>query len=217
VRCPPLTPLPPPSPPPLPHTLHQCGGDTAAAKAGAPPPPDALLRCAHCPRVAHPACLADRGFTGAGGAAGVGASGFSCPQHRCVGCERSTAAAGGLLFRCVDCAAAFCEDCLAEDAVESLGRWGEMEALGYQGRQAYWIRCEECIEGGGDGGAGGDGGGGGGDGDGGGSSDEEDVLAEDEVAADGSGGGDGGGDGNDGDDGNEEDDDGDEDKEDKLE
>lgn len=26
-----------------------------------------------------------------------------CPQHKCCMCVRNTAAAGGMLFRCVDC------------------------------------------------------------------------------------------------------------------
>ncbi|CAN0541615.1 unnamed protein product, partial [Laminaria digitata] len=42
---------------------------------------------------------------------------FVCPQHRCVGCSRTTPAAGGLLFRCQTCVNAFCEDCVPEDEV----------------------------------------------------------------------------------------------------
>ena len=32
--------------------------------------------------------------------------------------------------------------------MESLGRNRELEALGYYGKQVYWIRCVDCVEGG---------------------------------------------------------------------
>ncbi|KAK9840665.1 hypothetical protein WJX81_008358 [Elliptochloris bilobata] len=41
---------------------------------------------------------------------------WACPHHKCVECGRSTAAAGGLLFRCQGCANAYCEDHLPHDA-----------------------------------------------------------------------------------------------------
>jgi hypothetical protein len=37
--------------------------------------------------------------SGSSAVTGGGVGGYSCPQHRCTGCDRSTAAAGGLLFR----------------------------------------------------------------------------------------------------------------------
>ena len=31
--------------------------------------------------------------------------------------------------------------------MESLGRNDELESLGYYGKQCYWIRCVDCVEG----------------------------------------------------------------------
>jgi hypothetical protein len=60
-------------------------------------------------------------------------------------CNRNTASAGGLLFRCVDCPHAYCEDCLEDELCESLGRWKPMEQLNYITKMAYWIRCQGCV------------------------------------------------------------------------
>eukprot|EP00612_Vaucheria_litorea_P001690 CAMPEP_0171456008 /NCGR_PEP_ID=MMETSP0945-20130129/2674_1 /TAXON_ID=109269 /ORGANISM="Vaucheria litorea, Strain CCMP2940" /LENGTH=312 /DNA_ID=CAMNT_0011981361 /DNA_START=124 /DNA_END=1063 /DNA_ORIENTATION=- len=105
----------------------------------------AALQCAHCPRTAHASCLESFNRTPSSSSGGI--SGFTCFQHRCKGCDRTTSAAGGLLFRCVSCPSAFCEDCLQEDSVESIGRWREVEKLGYVSKQAYWIKCERCLGG----------------------------------------------------------------------
>ena len=43
---------------------------------------------------------------------------WSCPQHRCWSCDRTAGAAGGLLFRCVGCPAAYCEDCVPQDRID---------------------------------------------------------------------------------------------------
>ncbi len=99
-----------------------------------------FVECGYCPRAYHMSCMARAGvryaLTG----------NLVCPQHRCVGCDRTTAAAGGLLFRCLTCTSAFCEDCLLEDDIESFGRSSIMEALGYHATQVYWIKCERCSE-----------------------------------------------------------------------
>lgn len=61
-----------------------------------------LLCCGYCPRTYHRACL---------GMASRSAGGqFSCPQHKCAKCERSSAEAGGMLFRCTVCPCSYCED-----------------------------------------------------------------------------------------------------------
>lgn len=73
---------------------------------------------------------------------------FVCSQHRCVGCTKTIAAAGELLFRCQTCVNAFCEDCIPEDEVEPLGRDSQLEALGYFDKHLYWIHCGACVEGG---------------------------------------------------------------------
>ncbi len=40
----------------------------------------------------------------------------ACPHHNCATCGRTTAAAGGLLFRCEMCDTAYCEDHLPDGA-----------------------------------------------------------------------------------------------------
>jgi hypothetical protein len=51
------------------------------------------------------------------------------------------------IIRCTTCPTSLCEDCLPEDDVESVGRWSAIENLGYRSKQAYWIRCEKCLNG----------------------------------------------------------------------
>jgi len=53
--------------------------------------------CQGCPRVFHAQCA---GYTKKEMAAMWQ---FYCPQHHCCGCERNTAQAGGMLFRCQTC------------------------------------------------------------------------------------------------------------------
>jgi hypothetical protein len=100
---------------------------------------DATLRCAHCPRIFHTTCLEhyDPIWKGSGM--------FICPHHKCAGCGRSTASSGGLLFRCVTCLTSFCEDCLPQDEIESVGRCKELESIGYVSKQSYYIKCPSCL------------------------------------------------------------------------
>jgi hypothetical protein len=100
---------------------------------------DTFARCAHCPRAFHPPCMEQFGLQrGTGGM-------FICPHHKCVFCYRSTAAAGGMLFRCTGCLTAYCEDCLPQDEIESVGRSRELEYLGYDSKQSYYIKCPACC------------------------------------------------------------------------
>jgi hypothetical protein len=71
---------------------------------------------------------------------------FICPHHRCCACNRSTASAGGLLFRCTGCMTAYCEDCLPQDEIDSVGRCKPLEKLGYDSKQSYYIRCPYCCQ-----------------------------------------------------------------------
>lgn len=71
---------------------------------------------------------------------------FICPHHRCCVCNRSTASAGGLLFRCNGCLTAYCEDCLPQDEIDSVGRCKPLEKLGYDSKQSYFIRCPYCCQ-----------------------------------------------------------------------
>ncbi|KAI8917041.1 SNF2 family N-terminal domain-containing protein [Powellomyces hirtus] len=98
------------------------------------------LECKLCPRALHPKC------------AGISLKavdkflGFKCPQHRCVTCDKSTADAGGLLFRCQSCPNAYCEDCNNWDEMTPLGDvLPEFLLLDFpKVSQAYFIRCPEC-------------------------------------------------------------------------
>lgn len=67
-----------------------------------------LQGCTHCPRTFHVNCLYHNGLDQ------TTKGTFICTQHKCAGCARNTSAAGGLLFRCVGCLTAYCEDCLLQ-------------------------------------------------------------------------------------------------------
>jgi hypothetical protein len=114
------------------HCCALCG--KRASKAG-----EGTSRCAHCPHVFHAPCMEGAGMT-------RGAGMFICPHHKCIMCFRTTAASGGMLFRCIGCLTSFCEDCLPEDEIESIGRSRVYEEFGYYSRQAYYIKCPYCAE-----------------------------------------------------------------------
>ena len=99
---------------------------------------NSICKCAHCPRVFHANCMEERGIP-------KGTGMFICPHHKCASCSRSTAAAGGLLFRCMGCLTSYCEDCLPQDEIESVGRCRSMEDLGYESKQSYYIMCPSCC------------------------------------------------------------------------
>ncbi|OAV92389.1 hypothetical protein PTTG_02218 [Puccinia triticina 1-1 BBBD Race 1] len=100
--------------------------------------PGNLYLCAQCPRVAHSKCM---GYTPPANL------NFICSQHKCVGCQRGAAEAGGMLYRCQTCPDAYCEDCLALDNFYSMGdTLPEFMMLGYGPvSQAHYIRCIECL------------------------------------------------------------------------
>ncbi len=100
--------------------------------------PETFVKCAHCPKIFHDYCLEEVGIA-------KGSTMFICPHHKCAECSRSTASAGGLLFRCKGCLTSYCEDCLPQDEVESLGRCKELEYLGYSSKQSYYIKCGTCC------------------------------------------------------------------------
>lgn len=54
----------------------------------------------------------------------------SCTQHKCIKCNKSNTTAGGWLFRCNCCPAAYCEDHVPKGA-RFLERCERMEELGY--------------------------------------------------------------------------------------
>lgn len=96
-------------------------------------------KCAHCPFVFHQPCGESHGLFYKGSGLLI------CPHHRCVDCCRPTASAGGLLFRCLGCLTSYCEDCLPQDEIESVGRCKSLEADGYISKQAYYIKCPRCC------------------------------------------------------------------------
>ncbi|BGP46565.1 hypothetical protein JCM10450v2_002412 [Rhodotorula kratochvilovae] len=103
-----------------------------------------VFLCTGCPRVYHAGACAG----GQSAAELARAPMWHCPQHRCTLCDRTTASAGGLLFRCQTCPTAFCEDCLPPSGFTALGdELPEFLLLGFGKRaQAYYIRCAGCIE-----------------------------------------------------------------------
>lgn len=70
---------------------------------------------------------------------------FICPHHKCVACTRTTASAGGMLFRCIGCLTSYCEDCLPQDEIDSVGRFKLLKELGYDSKQSYYIKCPSCL------------------------------------------------------------------------
>jgi len=98
-----------------------------------------ILSSAHTVKVFHDYCPEEVGIPRGSNAM------FICPHHKCAMCTRSTASAGGLLFRCKGCLTSFCEDCLPQDEVESIARCRELEYLGYSSKQSYDIKCGMCC------------------------------------------------------------------------
>ena len=100
---------------------------------------DTSIKCAHCPWIIHSECA--EAFDIFVKTTGM----FICPHHRCALCTRSTASAGGMLFRCTGCLTSYCEDCLPPDEIDSVGRCRGLEGLGYNSKQAYYIKCPSCC------------------------------------------------------------------------
>ena len=92
-----------------------------------------LQGCTHCPRTFHINCLYQNRLEQ------TTKGTFICTQHKCAGCSRNTSAAGGLLFRCVGCLTAYCEDCLPQDEIEGIGRHRNYEDLGYSSKQGVLL------------------------------------------------------------------------------
>ena len=85
-----------------------------------------VLACCMCPRVMHIGCFDDSKRP-------AHPVGWLCPQHHCCQCNKSAAQAGGLMFRCVSCPAAFCPECLPLEfeAVDGCGPLSD-PAVGYR-------------------------------------------------------------------------------------
>ena len=100
-------------------------------------PTEPLVLCSYCPWSFHSSCMAEVHMHRSNKT-------FSCPHHCCSSCRRSTASAGGLLFRCSDCLTAYCEDCLPQEDVEGDGRNEFLELQAYISKQAFFILCNGC-------------------------------------------------------------------------
>ncbi|EMD70017.1 hypothetical protein COCSADRAFT_216202 [Bipolaris sorokiniana ND90Pr] len=103
-----------------------------------------LFECKTCPRVYHFDCL-DGHYQGK---VKGPFSGFHCPQHNCTDCAKSTADAGGLIFRCRWCPRGYCEDCLDWHNTELIGEnLPEFEVLGEHAMSGgFYVKCPSCIE-----------------------------------------------------------------------
>ncbi|KAH7927010.1 hypothetical protein BV22DRAFT_1007877 [Leucogyrophana mollusca] len=100
-----------------------------------------VVVCNSCPRVFHGSC---HGMTPAQVRRAMSPV---CSQHNCTTCNRTTAEAGGMLFRLVNtCPQAFCEDCMPGGEIDAIGDvLPEFVVLGYGATStAYYIRCHDC-------------------------------------------------------------------------
>lgn len=70
-----------------------------------------------------------------------------CPQHSCSLCKRKTGECGGMLYRCMVCPCAYCEDHVPAQRSEMVID-EELEALGYKDRfKAFFILCSlSCFD-----------------------------------------------------------------------
>ena len=102
-----------------------------------------LICCSGCPRSYHTDCLGADMLAKTKSAVGN----FNCTQHHCFDCEKKTADAGGLIFRCRWCEKGYCEDCMDWDTVKLIGESiPELEMLGYSTNNAWYIDCQACVE-----------------------------------------------------------------------
>jgi hypothetical protein len=112
-----------PAPPPPEEEEGKKGKSKDSGGEVAPEPGPAIVapvKCAHCPFIFHVGCMngPPEADVTAKTKVPVRPSGmFICPHHRCVSCNRSTASAGGMLFRCTGCITSYCEDCLPQVGV----------------------------------------------------------------------------------------------------
>jgi SWI/SNF-related matrix-associated actin-dependent regulator of chromatin subfamily A member 5 len=99
--------------------------------------------CKSCPRAYHLDCLEPSQQSKV-----KGFSGFYCSQHNCSDCGKTTADAGGLIFRCRWCPQGFCEDCLDWDKAVLIGEnLPEFELMGEAPTQGgFYVKCPTCVD-----------------------------------------------------------------------
>lgn len=116
-----------------------------------------ILCCDVCPTSWHLECLEHIGFgspfkgksskRGGKSASRATLGTWACPHHSCATCARKSAAAGGLLFRCIVCPHSYCEDHLPAHS-RVIGHCERFQALGQRHpSQACFILCSQsCVE-----------------------------------------------------------------------
>ncbi|KAI9368473.1 hypothetical protein BJX61DRAFT_537242 [Aspergillus egyptiacus] len=67
-----------------------------------------------------------------------------CPHHSCCGCGKTASQAGRLLYSCLSCPKAFCEQCLNWDSTTFIGNDTESESKGHIAKNAFYIECVGC-------------------------------------------------------------------------
>lgn len=101
-----------------------------------------LVCCSGCPRSYHSECLEGDNLAKANGFGN-----YYCPQHQCFDCNKKTAEAGGLMYRCRWCEKGFCEDCLDWDTANLIDEsLPELEMLNYYTENGYFVDCHVCVE-----------------------------------------------------------------------
>jgi len=96
-----------------------------------------LVCCPYCPCSVHLGCVGMN----------LPKEFLRCPHHRCIQCEKSRAAAGGILFACQSCPNSFCEDCLPKEGITFLEKVDRFEKLGFDStKNVVYIHCSPICE-----------------------------------------------------------------------
>jgi len=69
-----------------------------------------------------------------------------CSHHSCCLCRKAASQAGGFLYPCSGCCAAYCEDHLPKEAVVLHDGCERMEKLGYHLKQGVFVLCSTLCE-----------------------------------------------------------------------
>ncbi|KAL5051948.1 P-loop containing nucleoside triphosphate hydrolase protein [Aspergillus fruticulosus] len=97
------------------------------------------IECETCTRSFHVRCLdaEDMDYASKG-------QSIICPHHYCCTCGKTASDAQRLLFNCLKCPRAYCENCLDWGRTNFVGGNPTAEALGYVPRNAFFIECVGC-------------------------------------------------------------------------
>ncbi|PLB47204.1 hypothetical protein P170DRAFT_428415 [Aspergillus steynii IBT 23096] len=98
------------------------------------------IDCAICPRAFHQKCLEDIDMLK------WSINRIICPQHACYECGKKAPQAGGLLFPCLKCVKAYCEDCLNWPGTKFVGENRLHKDLGHAPSSSFYIECVGCTQ-----------------------------------------------------------------------